>query len=72
MCPFIQDSGEEVRNLSGSMDLLIKLLDSKDDMVKSSSCEALAKVSKDPENLNILMEMNIVQKINQLITTVIL
>uniref|UniRef100_A0A0A9XFJ4 Armadillo repeat-containing protein 4 n=1 Tax=Lygus hesperus TaxID=30085 RepID=A0A0A9XFJ4_LYGHE len=65
----VDDSGEEVRNLSGSMDLLIDLLDSKDDMVKASSCAALAKVSRDPENLNILMEMNIVRKINDLITT---
>ncbi|XP_014247105.1 armadillo repeat-containing protein gudu-like isoform X1 [Cimex lectularius] len=61
------DAGEEIRNLSGALDIIMGLLDSDDLGVVAGGCETLAKVAMNPENLGILTQMGIVPKICELV-----
>lgn len=60
------DSGELVRSLVGAMELVVKLLKSKDNFVLAAVCSAIATIAKDPTNLAILTDLKVIYKLANL------
>lgn len=66
ICPCVQnanESGELVRSLVGAMELVVGLLKSKDMLVLSAVCAAIATIAKDSTNLAILTDLKVIYKL---------
>lgn len=69
ICPCVRnanDSGELVRSLVGAMELVVGLLKSKDILVLSAVCAAIATIAKDYTNLAILTDLKVIYKLANL------
>lgn len=69
ICPCVQnanESGELVRSLVGAMELVVGLLKSKDILVLSAVCAAIATIAKDNTNLAILTDLKVIYKLADL------
>lgn len=63
LCPCIEnarDSGELVRSFVGALELVVGLLKSKDNLVLSAVCAAIATIAKDKENLAVLSDHKVI------------
>lgn len=63
LCPCIEnakDSGELVRSFVGAMELLVGLLKSKETLVLSAVCSAIATIAKDKDNLAVLSDHKVI------------
>ncbi|XP_055383292.1 uncharacterized protein LOC129613316 [Condylostylus longicornis] len=72
LCPCVQNaqnSGELVRSLVGAMELVVSLLSSKDNLVLSAICAAIATIARDETNLAILTDLKVVYKLATLVHT---
>ncbi|KAM7353695.1 armadillo repeat-containing protein gudu [Cochliomyia hominivorax] len=72
ICPCVQnanESGELVRSLVGAMELVVGLLKSKDILVLSAVCAAIATIAKDSTNLAILTDLKVIYKLAGLVNT---
>ncbi|KAL9924155.1 armadillo repeat-containing protein gudu isoform 1-T1 [Glossina fuscipes fuscipes] len=72
ICPCVQnanDSGELVRSLVGAMELVVGLLKSKDVLVLSAVCAAIATIAKDNTNVAILTDLKVIYKLANLVNT---
>ncbi|XP_055921594.1 armadillo repeat-containing protein gudu [Eupeodes corollae] len=72
ICPCVQNatnSGELVRSLVGAMELVVGLLASKDILVLSAVCAAIATIAKDSTNLAILTDLKVITKLAELVNT---
>lgn len=65
-----KDSAEMVRAFVGGLELIVSLLDSDNDQVRSAVCATIAQIATDPENLGILTDHGIVAKLANLVYTV--
>lgn len=69
ICPCVRnarESGELVRSLVGAMELVVGLLKSKDVLVLSAVCAAIATIAKDSTNLAILTDLKVIYKLADL------
>lgn len=66
------DSGELVRSLVGAMELVVKLLKSKDNFVLAAVCSAIATIAKDATNLAILTDLKVIYKLANLGESILL
>lgn len=64
-----QNSGEMVREFVGGLELLIKLLQSKDVYVLAATCAVLGEVAKDKENLGVLTDYGYIPMLVNLLKT---
>ncbi|XP_054000575.1 armadillo repeat-containing protein gudu isoform X1 [Hylaeus anthracinus] len=64
-----KDSPEMVRAFVGGLELTVSLLDSTDTEVLSAVCATIAEIATDPENLGILSDHGVVEKLAKLVTT---
>ncbi|GBP40961.1 Armadillo repeat-containing protein gudu [Eumeta japonica] len=72
ICPCVQnatDSGEMVRSFVGALDLIVELLDSDDRDVLSAICDAIATIARDRENLAVLSDHGVVERLCRLVST---
>ncbi|EDV59208.1 armadillo repeat-containing protein gudu [Drosophila erecta] len=72
ICPCVRnanDSAELVRSLVGAMELVVGLLKSKDIMVLSAVCAAIATIAQDQTNLAILTDLKVIYKLADLVQT---
>lgn len=69
---YAKDSPEMVRAFVGGLELTVSLLDSTETEVLSAVCATIAEIATDPENLGILSDHGVVEKLAKLVTTVIL
>lgn len=72
LCPLIEnarDSGELVRSFVGAMELVVGLLKSKDNLVLSATCAAIATIAKDKENLAVLTDHRVIYRLADLVDT---
>ncbi|XP_005180225.2 armadillo repeat-containing protein gudu [Musca domestica] len=72
ICPCVEnarESGELVRSLVGAMELVVGLLRSKDILVLSAVCAAIATIAKDSTNLAILTDLKVIYKLAELVNT---
>uniref|UniRef100_A0A3Q3MEL8 Outer dynein arm docking complex subunit 2 n=1 Tax=Mastacembelus armatus TaxID=205130 RepID=A0A3Q3MEL8_9TELE len=72
LCPCIEnakDAGEMVRSLVGGLELIVNLLKSTNIEVLASICAAIAKISKDKENLAVLTDHGVVPLLAKLTNT---
>ncbi|ALC38816.1 CG5155 [Drosophila busckii] len=72
ICPCVQnatDSAELVRSLVGAMELVVGLLKSKEIMVLSAVCAAIATIAQDQTNLAILTDLRVIYKLADLVNT---
>ncbi|XP_030383364.1 armadillo repeat-containing protein gudu [Scaptodrosophila lebanonensis] len=72
ICPCVKnarESAELVRSLVGAMELVVGLLKSKDMMVLSSVCAAIATIAIDQTNLAILTDLRVIYKLADLVNT---
>lgn len=63
LCPCVKnasESGELVRSLVGAMELVVDLLNSKNTLVLSAVCAAIAEIAKDKVNLAILSDHKVI------------
>ncbi|KAL1138739.1 hypothetical protein AAG570_008801 [Ranatra chinensis] len=61
------NSGEIIRNYAGAIDMLMALLDHPDLRVKSGACSAVAYLSYDDINMEIITELGILKKLDEII-----
>lgn len=69
LCPCIEnanESGELVRSLVGAMELVVRLLSADDVLVLAGVCAAIATIAKDMENLAILTDHRVINKLAEL------
>lgn len=66
-----KDSAEMVRAFVGGLELLVNLLEIDSNEVRSAVCAVIAQIATDPENLGILTDHGIVEKLATLVFTVI-
>ncbi|KZC04660.1 Armadillo repeat-containing protein 4 [Dufourea novaeangliae] len=66
---YAKDSPEMVRAFVGGLELTVSLLQSKDTEVLSAVCATIAEIATDPENLGILSDHGVVDKLAKLVTT---
>lgn len=66
-----KDSPEMVRAFVGGLELTVSLLQSTDNEVLSAVCATIAEIATDPENLGILSDHGVVEKLANLVVTVI-
>lgn len=69
ICPCVQnanESAELVRSLVGAMELVVGLLKSKDMLVLSAVCAAIATIAMDQTNLAILTDLKVIYKLADL------
>eukprot|EP00051_Salpingoeca_urceolata_P022545 m.369826 g.369826 ORF g.369826 m.369826 type:complete len:1036 (-) comp19990_c0_seq16:3441-6548(-) len=71
ICPCIssKESGDLVRSFVGGLELIVGLLRSEDTEVLASVCAAIANVAKDHENLGIISDHDVVQRLSLLVRT---
>ncbi|KAH8411892.1 hypothetical protein KR222_001286 [Zaprionus bogoriensis] len=72
ICPCVKnatDSAELVRSLVGAMELVVGLLKSKEIMVLSAVCAAIATIALDQTNLAILTDLRVIYKLSDLVNT---
>ncbi|XP_009068303.1 PREDICTED: armadillo repeat-containing protein 4 [Acanthisitta chloris] len=72
LCPCIEnakDSGEMVRSFVGGLELIVKLLKSKNKEVLASVCAAITNIAKDEENLAIITDHGVVPLLSKLANT---
>lgn len=63
----VKDSGEMVRNFTGGLELVLKLLKTDDHDVLAAACAALAVIGRDTENLNVLTDYQYVPQLAKLL-----
>ena len=66
-----KDSPEMVRAFVGGLELTVSLLESTNTEVLSAVCATIAEIATDPENLGILSDLGVVEKLANLVITVI-
>lgn len=69
LCPCIENarnSGELVRSFVGAMELVVGLLKSKDNLVLSATCAAIATIAKDKYNLAVLSDHKVISMLAEL------
>lgn len=66
---YAKDSPEMVRAFVGGLELTVSLLDSTETEVLSAVCATIAEIATDPENLGILSDHGVVEKLAKLVTT---
>ncbi|XP_076620021.1 armadillo repeat-containing protein gudu [Colletes latitarsis] len=66
---YAKDSPEMVRAFVGGLELTVSLLHSTDTEVLSAVCATIAEIATDPENLGILSDHGVVEKLAKLVTT---
>uniref|UniRef100_A0A8C3URH2 Armadillo repeat containing 4 n=1 Tax=Catharus ustulatus TaxID=91951 RepID=A0A8C3URH2_CATUS len=72
LCPCVENaknSGEMVRSFVGGLELIVKLLKSKDKEVLTSVCAAIANIAKDEENLAVMTDHGVVPLLSRLANT---
>lgn len=72
LCPCIEnakDSGELVRSFVGALELVVGLLKSKDNLVLSAVCAAIATIAKDKDNLAVLSDHKVIYMLADLVHT---
>lgn len=72
LCPCIENlshSGELVRSFVGALELVVGLLKSKDNVVLSATCAAIATIAKDRDNLAVLTDHRVVYLLADLVHT---
>lgn len=72
LCPCIenaQNSGELVRSFVGALELVVGLLKSKDNLVLSATCAAIATIAKDKDNLAVLSDHKVIYMLADLVHT---
>lgn len=72
LCPCIenaQNSGEMVRSFVGALELVVGLLKSKDNLVLSATCAAIATIAKDKDNLAVLSDHRVIYMLADLVHT---
>lgn len=69
---YAKDSPEMVRAFVGGLELTVSLLDNTNNEVLSAVCATIAEIAVDPENLGILSDHGVVDKLAALVTTVFL
>lgn len=72
LCPCIenaQNSGEMVRSFVGALELVVGLLKSKDNLVLSATCAAIATIAKDKDNLAVLSDHKVIYMLAALVHT---
>lgn len=65
------NSPEMVRSFVGGLELVVNLLESRNDGVLSAVCATIAEIATDTENLGILTDYGVVEKLAGLVHTVI-
>lgn len=68
---YAKDSPEMVRAFVGGLELTVSLLKSVNTEVLSAACATIAEIARDPENLGILSDHGVVDKLAKLVNTVI-
>lgn len=68
---YAKDSPEMVRAFVGGLELTVSLLESSNTEVLSAVCATIAGIAPDPENLGILSDHGVVEKLANLVSTVI-
>lgn len=72
LCPCIenaQNSGEMVRSFVGALELVVGLLKSKDNLVLSATCAAIATIAQDKDNLAVLSDHKVIYMLADLVHT---
>ncbi|XP_009958263.1 PREDICTED: armadillo repeat-containing protein 4, partial [Leptosomus discolor] len=72
ICPCIEnakDSGEMVRSFVGGLELIVRLLKSKNKEVLASVCAAITNIAKDEENLAVITDHGVVPLLSKLANT---
>ncbi|NXH44000.1 ARMC4 protein, partial [Dicaeum eximium] len=72
LCPCVENaknSGEMVRSFVGGLELVVKLLKSRDKEVLTSVCAAIASIAKDQENLAVMTDHGVVPLLSKLANT---
>ncbi|XP_055710057.1 armadillo repeat-containing protein gudu [Phlebotomus papatasi] len=72
MCPCIEnahESGELVRSFVGALELVVGLLKSKDNLVLSAICAAIATIARDKDNLAVLSDHKVIYMLADLVHT---
>lgn len=72
LCPCIEnaeESGELVRSFVGALELVVGLLKSKENLVLSAVCAAIATIAKDRENLAVLSDHKVIYMLADLVHT---
>lgn len=69
---YAKDSPEMVRAFVGGLELTVSLLDNPNNEVLSAVCATIAEIAIDPENLGILSDHGVVDKLAALVSTVFL
>lgn len=69
---YAKDSPEMVRAFVGGLELTVSLLDNPNNEVLSAVCATIAEIAVDPENLGILSDHGVVDKLAALVSTVFL
>lgn len=69
---YAKDSPEMVRAFVGGLELTVSLLDNSNNEVLSAVCATIAEIAVDPENLGILSDHGVVDKLAALVNTVFL
>ncbi|XP_063979778.1 armadillo repeat-containing protein gudu [Diachasmimorpha longicaudata] len=64
-----KDSPEMVRAFVGGLELTVTLLETDDNEVLAAVCAAIAEIAVDPENLGILTDHGVVEKLASLVNT---
>lgn len=64
-----KDSPEMVRSFVGGLELTVSLLENEDNEVLGAVCATIAEIATDPENLGILTDYGVVQKLAKLVNT---
>lgn len=65
-----KDSPEMVRSFVGGLELTVSLLENINTEVLSAVCATIAEIATDPENLGILSDLGVVEKLANLVITV--
>ncbi|CAL7936036.1 unnamed protein product [Xylocopa violacea] len=66
---YAKDSPEMVRAFVGGLELTVSLLESENTEVLSAVCATIAEIATDPENLGILSDHGVVEKLADLVNT---
>ncbi|XP_057332910.1 armadillo repeat-containing protein gudu [Microplitis mediator] len=66
---YAKDSPEMVRAFVGGLELTVSILDSDDNQVLAAVCATIAEIAVNPENLGILTDHGVVQKLAKLVHT---
>ncbi|KAF3421074.1 hypothetical protein E2986_04965 [Frieseomelitta varia] len=64
-----KDSPEMVRSFVGGLELTVSLLENTNTEVLSAVCATIAEIATDPENLGILSDLGVVEKLANLVNT---